>query len=183
MFAIDGSESIHREDFTKVINFTLDIIGSFELGPNKVRVGALVYSTIVPEYFAPSDNSVVVKSRISNFKHPRNSSRTDLALAYMRQNLLKTSRTRVGVIITDGDSKYPPLTKTQALQARTEGITLVAIGIDIKKSDEPELEAIAGDKSRVKIIDNYSQLKNKTILAEIAASLCKGDFLLFTLCI
>ncbi|XP_071180023.1 protein PIF-like [Mytilus edulis] len=173
VFAIDGSESIHREDFTKVINFTLDIIGSFELGPNKVRVGALVYSTIVPEYFAPSDNSVVVKSRISNFKHPRNSSRTDLALAYMRQNLLKTSRTRVGVIITDGDSKYPPLTKTQALQARTEGITLVAIGIDIKKSDEPELEAIAGDKSRVKIIDNYSQLKNKTILAEIAASLCK----------
>ncbi|XP_052072648.1 protein PIF-like [Mytilus californianus] len=173
VFALDGSESIHREDFQKMINFTLKIIESFEFGPNKVRVGAMVFSTIIPEYFSPSDNSGAVKSRISNFNHPRNITRTDLAIAYMRQRLLKTSRTRVGVIITDGESSYPNDTKKEAVQARGEGITLVAIGIGIRESDEAELEAIAGDKSLVKLIDNFRQLENKTILTEIMNLSCR----------
>lgn len=43
VLVVDGSSSIHRERFLLVLDFLADLVDRFEVGPNRTRVGAVVY--------------------------------------------------------------------------------------------------------------------------------------------
>ena len=180
-FALDGSDSITDTDFRRMINFTLQNIDSFELAQDKIRVGANVYSNTVTDYFTMSFSESFIKSRISSFIQPRDGTNTHLAIENLRNYILKTSRTRVGVIITDGVSKEPSMTLDQANKAKNEGIVLVAVGIGIDTIvGITELNNIANNPSLVKIIDSFSSLESITTIAELRELLCKGKIKFFS---
>ena len=47
MFLIDGSDSISDLDYTRLKNFVSTLIDNFEIGPDAIHVGLIVYSTLV----------------------------------------------------------------------------------------------------------------------------------------
>ena len=49
MFLADGSDSINAADFNKLRNAIGHIISDLDLGPKRIRMGWVVFSTIVSE--------------------------------------------------------------------------------------------------------------------------------------
>ena len=49
VFVIDGSDSISDEDFVRLKNFVANLIDNFEIGPDAIHVGMIVFSTLVGE--------------------------------------------------------------------------------------------------------------------------------------
>ena len=49
MFVIDGSDSISDGDYVRLKNFVANLIDNFEIGPDAIHVGMIVYSTLIGE--------------------------------------------------------------------------------------------------------------------------------------
>ena len=172
--AIDGSDSISRQDFARMIEFTIKNIDSFELGDNRIRVGALVYSNDVPSFFNLATDRTYIETQIKNFVQPADGSRTDLAIIKLGK-ILQNSKTKVGVVITDGVSKHYNQTITEAAKLRNAGVTIVAVGIG-SQVNKVELRDIAGRDSLVKMI-TLSELTSITMIEEVNSLLCEGEFM------
>lgn len=75
------------------------------------------------------------------------------------------------VVITDGLSKYPSITRVQANLAKSEGITMFSIGIG-NLTDKDELLAIASDKRYLFEVGDFETLL--TIDSVVAHLACGG---------
>lgn len=69
----------------------------------------------------------------------------NLDLATMRADALK-----VVIVVTDGESTKPELTKKSAAQLKTKGVSVVAVGIEGAEHDE--LEEIASNPNYIEEI-------------------------------
>lgn len=49
VFVVDGSDSINDVDFVRLKTFVANLIDNFEIGPDAIHVGIIVYSTLVGE--------------------------------------------------------------------------------------------------------------------------------------
>jgi len=160
-----------------MINFTIKNIDSFELGNDRIRVGALVYSNSVPRngFFNLKTDRNYIETQIQRFVQPKDGSRTDLAIKKLGEILQNGGDTKVGVVITDGVSKHYTLTIAEAKKLRDAGVIMVAVGIG-SNVDRTELRGIAGSASLVKMI-TLSDLTSVTTLEEIETLLCGGEFM------
>ena len=77
----------------------------------------------------------------------------------------------VAVVITDGLSKYPSITRAQANLAKADGITMFSIGIG-NESVQSELVDIASDRRFVFKVGDFNALS--TIDNVIAHTACGG---------
>ena len=75
------------------------------------------------------------------------------------------------MVITDGLSKFPQLTKVQAQLARADGIAMFSIGIGNQTSSE-ELQAIASSPGFVFQVGDYQTLF--TLDSVVAHRACGG---------
>ena len=157
-----------------MIEFTIKNIDSFELGNDRIRVGALVYSNNVPSFFNLATDRTYIENQIKSFVQPREGTRTDLAIIKLGE-ILQNSNTKVGVVITDGESLNRTQTIAEAAKLRNVGVTLVAVGIG-SLVNVVELMGIAGSSSLVKMI-TFSDLTSLTMIAEIKQLLCQGKFM------
>ena len=157
-----------------MIEFTIKNIDSFELGNDRIRVGALVYSNNVPSFFNLATDRTYIENQIKSFVQPREGTRTDLAIIKLGE-ILQNSNTKVGVVITDGESLNRTLTIAEAAKLRNVGVTLVAVGIG-SLVNVVEQMGIAGSSSLVKMI-TFSDLTSLTMIAEIKQLLCQGKFM------
>jgi len=176
-FAIDGSDSIRRADFARMINFTIQNIDSFELGNDRIRVGALVYSTSISSngYFNLITDRTDIETQIKSFVQPKQGTRTDLAIKKLGE-ILQNGDTKVGVVITDGESLNSTQTIIEAEKLRNAGVTMIAVGIG-SLVDTVELRGIAGSTTLTKTI-SFSDLTSVTTLEQINRLLCQGKFMI-----
>lgn len=85
-FLIDSSGSVGRKNWARLKTFVKDIIGQFEIGPDKTHVAAIAYSSKAKEVFRfdtlrGSDlNADEVNNLIDGTKWQRGLTRIDLAL-------------------------------------------------------------------------------------------------------
>jgi hypothetical protein len=157
-----------------MIEFTIKNIDSFELGNDRIRVGALVYSNNVPSFVNLATNRAYIETQIKSFVQPREGTRTDLAIIKLGE-ILQNSDTKVGVVITDGESLDYTQTIIEAAKLRNTGVTMIAVGIG-SLVNTVELTGIAGSSSLVKMI-TFSDLTSLTTIAEIKQLLCQGKFM------
>ena len=79
----------------------------------------------------------------------------------------------LAIVLTDGNSNNPALTKTEAEKLRKAGTTVLAIGIGSGIS-KAELNSIATDPDSTHVFtaDNFDALK--TLKALLATKACEG---------
>ncbi|XP_069504838.1 collagen alpha-4(VI) chain-like isoform X2 [Ambystoma mexicanum] len=176
VFLIDGSGSITATNFTAMKIFMKDIVGSFTIAPNRVRIGVAQYSHkpqkefFLDEYSTSSE----IDQRIDAIAQLKRTTFTGKALDFVRQffDPAHGSRKNQGVpqylvVITDGNSNDTVAAEAAAL--RSQGVYIFSIGIGLLNSFE--LVQIAGTPKNVYTVENFGMLE--TITRRVVAQICE----------
>ena len=185
IFVMDGSGSIGIDNFQVALNFIANLVGFYDLGPNKTQIGVLVYSNgIFPaiplnEYYDIDE----LQKGILNISYPSGGTNTGSAIEYAVNNgfnsifgarLQSQAVPRVLIVATDGQANNREHVMIAAEGARALGITTFSIGIG-GGIDEEELLIIAGISSHVYTVTAFSLLSQITLI--IRSSICRTQSL------
>ena len=159
---MDASGSVGTTNFEKQKNFVADFANTFDISPNNVQIGVVTFASEPKNEFNLNtfQTKLEVVNAISEIGSIRRRTRTDLALAYVRENSFtadagdRVDAVNVLVILTDGKSNQPELTKEEADKIHETGAKVFAIGIG-GGVDQTELSNIATDDKYVFRIDNF----------------------------
>uniref|UniRef100_A0A287BK35 Collagen alpha-5(VI) chain n=1 Tax=Sus scrofa TaxID=9823 RepID=A0A287BK35_PIG len=173
-FLIDGSGSIRSDHFEQIKKFMLEVIENFDIGPDKVRVGAVQYSDTREKEFDITDYTTdeTLRKAISNIRQLGGGTYTGEALDFILQIIKKGREQRINkvpcylIVLTDGMSMDDVLEPAEKLRA--ENIAVHAIGIG--EANRTQLQQIAGKEERVSFGQNFDSLKN--IKNEVLHSIC-----------
>ncbi|ESP00553.1 hypothetical protein LOTGIDRAFT_112071, partial [Lottia gigantea] len=179
-FLVDSSSSIWYRDYTKQSEFVANVVDKFTISPNKTRVGLAVFSTgyrqliALDQYYDKED----IKTAIKNIPYMTGDTYTDRALNKMRTEAFHANNVRegvikIGILLTDGKSRFSDKTIQEAELTRKDGIFLFAVGIG-NKTDFKELIAIGSDPKenfvfQVGSFDVLAQIRQK-----LAWKACEG---------
>ncbi|XP_031796084.1 collagen alpha-5(VI) chain isoform X2 [Sarcophilus harrisii] len=173
-FLIDGSGST-KKYFHEIKNFMMEVTRMFIVAPEKVRFGAVQYSSTSQEEFGIGkySNKEDLGKAILNIRHMDKKTNTGAALNFMLQviqNSRKKQSSKVPchlLVLTDGKSDDE--VEEPAKRLREEDVIIHAIGV--KGANIKELEEIAGSKDRVKFVYNFDSLKS--IKDEVVQIICQ----------
>ncbi|TDH11240.1 hypothetical protein EPR50_G00058720 [Perca flavescens] len=176
-FLMDDSGSIGNRDFEDMQNFILRFLGTFNIGPDRVRVGLVKYAAHPTLEFdlTASSNVDNLKKSVENITHEGGGTETGKALKSMGPHFSRAMQTRGHkvpeylIVITDGESTDD--VKAPAEELRQQGVIIFAIGV--KDSNEAELLDIAGDPKRTIQVNNFDALKS--INNDIIREICNED--------
>ncbi|KAL3865536.1 hypothetical protein ACJMK2_042912 [Sinanodonta woodiana] len=173
VFVIDSSGSIGAENFLKLKEFMKNIVRTFDIDSRYTRVAVIKYNDYPNIEFKLNNHTNLndLLAAIDGINYTIGGTNTADAIQLMRSEGFDRERPAapdIGIVITDGLSKYPTLTKAQADLAKNEGITLFAIGIG-NETQQEELKNIAsGD--RVYQVEGFDALE--TINLAVAHTTC-----------
>ncbi|XP_034615376.1 collagen alpha-6(VI) chain-like [Trachemys scripta elegans] len=179
---IDGSTSISPAPFGDIKTFLKEVIKMFNIGPNKVRFGAVQFSHHKRLEFELDEysNTNDLERAIDNIRQIYGDTHIGEALTFMQPLFKRAREQRAGrvpcylIVLTDGESHDS--VKEPAERLRNEKVNIYAIGI--KGANEAQLHEIAGSKSRTFFVQEFDSLKN--IKNEIVQKICskegKGKF-------
>lgn len=85
VFAIDSSDNIKDPDYVRQAEFFEKLAGSFDISPDRTRVGSLLFSDQIQEMFNVVDYETIegVKKGLSKLGMTAGSARVDLALRHI----------------------------------------------------------------------------------------------------
>ncbi|XP_068094064.1 collagen alpha-1(XIV) chain isoform X2 [Hyperolius riggenbachi] len=146
---VDGSWSIGRLNFRLVRLFIENLVGAFNVGADKTRIGLAQYSgdPRIEWHLNAHDTKESVLDAVRNLPYKGGNTLTGLALTYILENSFKpeagarSELPKIGILITDGKSQDDVIPPAKLL--RDSGIELFAIGV--KNADLNELKAIASE--------------------------------------
>ncbi|KAJ8004905.1 hypothetical protein DPEC_G00141140 [Dallia pectoralis] len=149
VFLVDGSWSIGKENFQQMRQFLFTLVNSFDVSPDKVRIGLVQYSTTPRTEFLLntfSDKQNIL-DYINKLPYKGGGTMTGDGLDFLLKELfvdragsrINDNVPQIAVVITDGQSQDN--VQLHALELQKRGITLYAIGI--KDADEEQLKEIA----------------------------------------
>ncbi|XP_057689800.1 collagen alpha-6(VI) chain isoform X1 [Corythoichthys intestinalis] len=178
VFMVDASWSIGAENFEQIRQFLYTLVNSFDVGPERVRVALVQYSTTPRTEFLL--NTFQEKSNIlqyiSTLPYMGGGTQTGQGLDFMLgHHFVEQAGSResqkvpqIAVVITDGKSQDD--VKSHALELKKKGIVLYAIGI--KDADENQLREIASEPhaQHVYSVSDFAALQG--ISQRIAQTLC-----------
>ncbi|KAL6489035.1 hypothetical protein MHYP_G00027760 [Metynnis hypsauchen] len=149
VFLVDGSWSIGTENFQKIREFLFTLVDSFDVGPDKVRIGLVQYSNSPRTEFSLNsyESKQEVHDYIANLPYMGGGTKTGLGLNFLLKSHFreeagsraKMGVTQIAVVITDGQSQDN--VEAHAQELKRQGIILYAIGI--KDADMDQLKEIA----------------------------------------
>ncbi|XP_064631744.1 uncharacterized protein LOC135490027 [Lineus longissimus] len=181
VFVLDASGSVTSGNFEKVKAFTADIVSRFDIASTQIRVGVMTYSTSnvlqfnLQDYF---DKAKMINA-INAIVYTGGGTYTGAALAFMRQTMFSvTNGDRVGVpdvaiVVTDGKSRDPTVTASEAQLAQDAGMTVIALGIGSGIAGN-ELYTIASDPESDNVFE-VSDFDTLDVIADgLTASTCDG---------
>ncbi|XP_063160042.1 collagen alpha-6(VI) chain-like [Candoia aspera] len=174
VFLIDGSKSISGQNFSIMKTFMKEVVDSFVIAKDKVRVGVAQYSTDPQREFYLNEffNDVAIKEKISAIVQLKYRTFTGTGLKFVRSFFEPTNGGRPNngvlqylIVITDGQSDDK--VEEAAVALRKNGIQIFAIGIETINSFE--LLQIAGTADRVYVLKDFEELQSvkRKIVREI----------------
>ncbi|KAG8139283.1 hypothetical protein E2320_002068 [Naja naja] len=179
VFLIDGSDSISEQNFSTMKTIMKDVVDSFNIAKDKVRVGVAQYSTDPQKEFYLNEffNNSAIKKKIDEIAQLKTRTFTGTGLKFVRSFFEPVNGGRQYnvvvkylIVITDGlsDDKV----EDAAIALRKDGIQVFVIGIGTLNSFE--LLKIAGFPSRVYVLKDFEQLQND--MRKIVKEICNpGD--------
>ena len=184
-FVLDASGSIGEENFERIRNFTAEIAGSFEFGPQGTQVGVLLYSDTAAFEFDLDDNSnrEDLLSSISQIPYLSGFTATGDALYLLATEAFTPERgvrnssfglPHVGIVLTDGQSNRGIAVDAAAPLVHAQDIQTFAVGVG-DNINHMELLLIADyDNSRIYDVDSFQTQQLINLQKIIALSSCKG---------
>ncbi|XP_017569855.2 collagen alpha-6(VI) chain isoform X1 [Pygocentrus nattereri] len=149
VFLVDGSWSIGTENFQRIREFLFTLVDSFDVGPDKVRIGLVQYSNSPRTEFSLNsyESKQEIHDYIANLPYMGGGTKTGLGLNFLLKDHFreeagsraKMGVTQIAVVITDGQSQDN--VEVHAQELKRQGIILYAIGI--KDADMDQLKEIA----------------------------------------
>ena len=182
LFLLDGSESVSAADFMQQKAFVASQTMMYDLSPDGVRIGVIIYSSSVTDVvdlypFTDEDELIDIVSKLNQ---PRDGTDIYLAIRELRIIMEEQARPAVfkkAVLITDGYSKNIAATLREAAATRQDGVDLIAIGVGAGVS-RPELVGLAGDRRKAFSIDRFDYLFQ--LSSSLQELICPGKHFICT---
>ncbi|XP_073425720.1 collagen alpha-6(VI) chain-like [Dendrobates tinctorius] len=168
---IDGSGSIQRTDFLAMQEFLVELVEMYDIGPQKVRVGAVQYSEGSQLEFGIGTDyrKTDLKLAIQNIRQRGGGTQTGAAINYTHDLIVNPNNIRPGnvpvyfIVLTDGESQDS--VKEAAMILRKSKVNVYAIGV--KEANQTQLLEITDDPKRVYFVHNFDSLKDiKNLIAQ-----------------
>ncbi|XP_046582977.1 cartilage matrix protein-like isoform X2 [Haliotis rubra] len=178
VFALDSSNQISTQDFWNQIRFVREFAKNLDIGPNKTRVGLIVYTDQVLEGFELNTYQDVhdVTTGLLAVERSAGGTRIGEAVRYIRTKSFRRSLARrnvaqIGVILAASQSYNIGRTKKEADMARKSGIKLFAIGAGDDVNDEEMQVLTNGQEGRSLFrLDSFENLQD--IIPEFTTDAC-----------
>ncbi|KAM5156748.1 collagen alpha-4(VI) chain-like [Mantella aurantiaca] len=176
VFLIDGSASISQGDFETSKTFMKEIVDSFTVAENRVRIGVAQYSEYPQKEFFLNEHysSSKIKNNIEQIVQLNQNTYTGKGLKFVKQFFDPANGGRKNqnvhqylIVMTDGESH--DTVNEEAAELRNNGITIFSIGIGLKNSFE--LIQIAGTPQNVFMVENFNVLDS--IKRQIVSQVCE----------
>ncbi|XP_066294756.1 IgGFc-binding protein-like [Branchiostoma lanceolatum] len=174
-FVLDGSGSVGDDNFEKIQQFVVDVVGAFTISLTDTRVGVVQYSSSsdlacnLGDH--PDVSSFVTAINTMTYQYG-SSTYTGEAMEFARQNAAwrLAPVPRIMIVLTDGKSWDNVVPAAQALAA--DGVKVYAIGVG--NYDAAELLDIAnGDTDCRFELDDFDALKDSINM--IVKAVCLDD--------
>ncbi|KAM4705117.1 collagen alpha-6(VI) chain-like [Rhinophrynus dorsalis] len=168
---IDGSESIGIQGFKEMKTFLMEMVEMFDIGPQKVRVGAVQYSHERKEEFSITRefDKTSLKLALQSLRQLGGGTNTGNALNFTHNIIIDPNNARPVkvpvflVVLTDGESQDS--VKEAAEMLRVDDVKVYAIGV--KHANLTQLQEITGDSKKVHFVQDFDGLKDiKNLIAE-----------------
>ena len=185
IFVLDSSGSIGSLNFQLMRNFVANVVRNLEIGPDKTRVGVIVFSYSASVQFSLSrymTNSSLLQA-IANIRYTAGGTNTDAAiLTCIRQfntsygaRPISSGIPRIAIVVTDGQSSSPTATIAAAQMAHSENILSYAVGVG-GNVDMTELSAIASDPDSqyVRLLRQFSTSELRSLQETLNSEACTG---------
>ena len=194
MFLVDGSGSVPRHGFTKILDFMAEFVKPFEIGPaqNQFQFGVVIFDHEVKEKFKMSayhdKNAMINAINAIEQRAIAGGTHTFLGLDFLRSTSFTESAgdrpgvPNVAIVMTDGESSGKTKTVIAALELQAAYVKVFGIGIG-QHVDEGELRAIASDSytrdNNWWLVKNFSALED--IKKELMVKVCSAQGMLLSL--
>ncbi|XP_012938709.1 uncharacterized protein LOC101849054 [Aplysia californica] len=167
ILVMDSSGSINMGDsgnYDRQLDFAANLTKNFDLGPDDVRFGGVIFSDIAEKLFdlkEYSDHNSLSKA-IKAARYIRSTTRTDLALNMVKNGMFDTAHggrdnaQKIVIVMTDGQSDNMLITKEAAQKLKDAGVTIIAIGI--AHANALDLENIASGSENVIQVSDFHAL-------------------------
>ena len=191
IFVMDASGSIGYSNFQTMKTFVYDIVNSFDVGLDSVRVGVMSYESSYTFHFylnTYSSKSSVL-SAINSLPYSSGGTYTADALNAVRTIGFTTSHgarpissgiPRIAMVITDGQSNSYSATVSAANSMHNAGIIGFAIGI--AGANQNELNAIASKSEYADFISSFDSNLLNDLQVSLSQKACVGKFVSLTQC-
>ncbi|XP_072268435.1 collagen alpha-4(VI) chain-like isoform X2 [Pyxicephalus adspersus] len=176
VFLVDGSASISQNDFETSKAFMKEIVESFTIAENRVRIGVAQYSEDPQKEFFLNEHfsSLKMKDHIDQIVQLNQNTYTGKGLKFVKQFFDPANGSRKNqnvpqylIVMTDGESH--DTVDEEAAELRSNGVTIFSIGIGLKNSFQ--LIQIAGNPQNVFMVENFQDLDS--IKRQIVSQVCE----------
>uniref|UniRef100_A0A671KTY2 VWFA domain-containing protein n=1 Tax=Sinocyclocheilus anshuiensis TaxID=1608454 RepID=A0A671KTY2_9TELE len=159
---VDSSGSIGDSHFKEVREFLHSFVDSFNLRPDKVRVGLAQYSDMPHKEFLLGDYSdkTDLHQKLTDLIYRGGSTNTGLALTFIRENYFTLARQNVpgiAIVITDGESNDDVEEPSQRL--RNLGVSIFVIRVGTGNMEKLRTIANIPHEEFLFSIDSYQELQ------------------------
>ncbi|XP_010124536.1 PREDICTED: collagen alpha-1(XXII) chain-like, partial [Chlamydotis macqueenii] len=181
VFILDASSSVGKEDFEKVRQWVSNLVETFEIGPDKTRVGVVRYSDRPTTEFdlGKYKTREEIKEAARKIKYYGGNTNTGDALRYINTysfskeaggRLSDRTVKKVAILLTDGRSQDYVLDPATA--ARQAGIRIFAVGVG--EALKEELDEIASEPKSAHVfhVSDYNAIDK--IRGKLRRRLCEN---------
>lgn len=184
IFLLDSSNSIWAPNFRRQVEFVQSVVQEFQISDKHIKVGLVTFSQ--RPYLELSLRQSTSQNRVrKTLKHIEQNgglvTYASKALEFMRKVCFnqrmgaRQNVTKIGIIISDGQSNDPIATAYQANKAKSEGVHLFAIGVG-EHIDMNVLEHIASEPHDFYLLTAKGYKGLKHIRSLLAIKTCTGEF-------
>ncbi|XP_064200281.1 collagen alpha-6(VI) chain-like isoform X2 [Anguilla rostrata] len=166
IFLVDGSSSIQPSDFQSMIKFMTSVVNNTDVGENRTRFGAILYSDAPKTSFTLNQyyTKREVRGAVAALEPPGGNTYTALGLQYslaffepLYGGRAAEKVPQILMVITDGEATDAVALPVWSRAVREKGIKIYGVGVG--GADKKELEVMTGDPTKVFYVDSYQALE------------------------
>lgn len=175
-FLLDHSVST-RDDFKDVKTFILGFLQSFNIGPDRVRVGVARVDHDPTLQFSLMEHKdrASLEAAVNNIIQPNGGTETGKALTYVADLFSQSTASRPAtvqkILIVITDKKSQDDVSDPAAELRIQGVSVYAIGV--KDASKDELLKMTTDETKTFHVLTYDSLNS--IKSKIVTDICSKE--------
>jgi hypothetical protein len=188
IFLVDDTGAAGLRNYQTVSTFMSSLVNAFDVGPNAVRVGAVLYHISVHTQFSLNEYntkaSVLHAIEGIHYYNSHSEGSTDNGINYVINHSFQGSygdrpdAPNIIVLVTDGNPNNA-IRISERLHSHHIQTTVVAIrSNDLHDHGIHNLQTVAGNNT-VYVVDDYSQLLNYSLHDLVLHSMCGGKMLTY----